>query len=82
METQKKKREKKKGGTYSVNSQSKIYQKYSGRRLFLHWRVEPLKKLSLRNYFAKTLLLFFIAASHTRGADLVVGSNYTPTDWR
>ena len=30
-------------GRLCKNSQSKIYQKHSGRRLFLHWRVEPLK---------------------------------------
>ena len=44
-------------------------------------RAEPLY-ISPCDYLLKKLLLFFIAASHTRDADLVVGSNYTPTEWR
>ena len=30
-------------------------------------------------YFSAQNLFLFIAASHTRGADLVVSSNFTPT---
>ena len=40
-------------------------------------RAEPLKKFLECLFLAKSTL--FIAASHTRGADLVVGSNSIPT---
>ena len=59
------------------NSQSKIYQKHSGRRLLLRRRVEPLKN-SLSIYFPQKFTLF-IAVSHTRDTDHGVGSNSTPT---
>ena len=40
-------------------------------------RAEPLK--NFLEYLFPANLLLFIAASHTRGADLVVGSNFIPT---
>ena len=46
----------------------------SGRRLLLHRRAEPLKNsISVISFFDQNL--YFIAASHSRGADHVVGSN-------
>ena len=61
------------------NSQSKIYEKHSGRSLLLRRRVEPLKKF-IEYLFPKKFTLF-IAVSHTRDTDHGVGSNYIPTDY-
>ena len=52
-----------------------------GRSLLLRMSAEPFKKFSLSLFFSDQLFIF-IAVSHPRGADLFVGSNFTPTDWR